>query len=71
MSHSATHHARTLSDETAGYLYADHTIRSVNPAGRTATAAWVLARYARKPSTPYGRGFRLRLVEFTTPPRSQ
>lgn len=66
MSHSATHQARTLSDETAGYLYADHVIRSVTPTARTATAALVLDRYARNPITPYDHGFRMRLVEFTT-----
>ena len=55
--------AADVAEEAAGYLHADHAIRSVSRPHRAATARCVLARFAARPEDPFDRGFRRRCVE--------
>lgn len=63
MSRTVTEQVATLAAELAGYLQADHAIRSVSPTHRAATAQFVLDRYTPRPADPIDRGFRRRCDE--------
>lgn len=64
--HTVTHQARELAEEAAGYLYADHTIRTVSRRHRAATARLLLTRYTPRPLDLFDQGFRRRCEEFIT-----